>query len=60
MKIGGGLVYDVTSEKIEEFSFDPCKDFSFNSLAFLCHLLNDDCRCCLMKGGVGYIKAYFF
>ncbi|KAG5376659.1 hypothetical protein IGI04_041255 [Brassica rapa subsp. trilocularis] len=23
--LGGGLVYDVTPEKIEEFSFDPCK-----------------------------------
>ncbi|ESQ41794.1 hypothetical protein EUTSA_v10013530mg [Eutrema salsugineum] len=36
--LGGGLVYDVTPAKIEEFSFDPCKVFSFNSLAFLCPL----------------------
>ncbi|KAF3562884.1 hypothetical protein DY000_02018686 [Brassica cretica] len=34
--LGGGLVYDVTPEKIEEFSFDPCKSwFKFKGYFFL-------------------------
>ncbi|KAH0907159.1 hypothetical protein HID58_038986 [Brassica napus] len=37
--LGGGLVYDVTPEKIEEFSFDPCK-VPLSILVLLPHFLD--------------------
>ena len=48
METGGGLVYDVTPEKIEEFSFDPCK-VPLSILVLLPHFCNEYCSCNLVN-----------
>ena len=60
MITGGGLVYDVTPEKIEEFSFDPCKDSYLNSLALLSSLQYRDCMVTYVGELVKCKGCFFF
>lgn len=37
---GPGLVLDVTADRVDKFSFDPCKHMSIYGFIFFCYGVN--------------------